>query len=478
MLNAASLRIFEGVRSALAVPAWLGLCIGLWAQASSFPTGVVIPKVECVADSSQSYALYLPLNYSATRKWPILYMFDPAARGQVAVETAQAAAEKFGYIVVASNNSRNGLQGGSSEAMLAVWRDTHARFPVDERRRYSAGMSGGARVAAGMALGCPDCLAGVISNAAGFPGQAAPPRDMKFAYFAAIGDADFNYPELAELRKKLEAAGARYRIRVFEGEHGYAPPEIWMEALEWMDLQAMLSGALPRDPERVRASLDRQIARARGLKAMGHVLEAARTYQFIVRDFASLATVDTVRNELAELDKDKSLKRAEHAEADSISEQVQLTQEASQQMRTISSGELSPVGFARVRGVIADLRRKVDSAKDPSGVLVERRALGGLVVEAFEAGQTSMDEKKHDNALDYFALAGAGAKHPEWSHYQRARAYAMKSDKKGMLSELKQAIALGMRDASALDAEEFRAYREQPQFQALVEELRARPQQQ
>jgi hypothetical protein len=58
-------------------------------------------------------SICLPLS-RATRKWPIIYLFDPLARGEVAVEAVRAAAEKFGYIVVASNNSRNGPMADST----------------------------------------------------------------------------------------------------------------------------------------------------------------------------------------------------------------------------------------------------------------------------------------------------------------------------------------------------------------------------
>jgi hypothetical protein len=86
---------------------------------STIPVGSVVPKVSCV-EPSQSYALYLPSSYSAKQKWPILYVFDPAARGERAVAVIKAAAEKFGYIVAASNNSRNGPLGGSTEAANAM----------------------------------------------------------------------------------------------------------------------------------------------------------------------------------------------------------------------------------------------------------------------------------------------------------------------------------------------------------------------
>jgi len=71
------------------------------------PAGTLVPSVTCKNNAKETYALYLPSAYSAARKWPIIYVFDPGGRGQVAAAVIQAAAEKFGYIVAASNNSKN-----------------------------------------------------------------------------------------------------------------------------------------------------------------------------------------------------------------------------------------------------------------------------------------------------------------------------------------------------------------------------------
>ena len=77
-------------------------------QANTIPKGQIVERLECVNDSSQSYALYLPANYTPDRKWPILYALDPGARGKTPVEHFREAAEKYGWILAGSNNSRNG----------------------------------------------------------------------------------------------------------------------------------------------------------------------------------------------------------------------------------------------------------------------------------------------------------------------------------------------------------------------------------
>ena len=137
------------------------------AMARDLPRGEIIPDVQCAADASQSYALYLPSGYSPNRVWPVILAFDPGGRGRNGVERYQAAAEKYGYIVAGSNNSRNGSPD-TGKAVAAMSADVLSRFSINSRRIYTAGMSGGARVAFSVALASPS-IAGVMASSAGYP---------------------------------------------------------------------------------------------------------------------------------------------------------------------------------------------------------------------------------------------------------------------------------------------------------------------
>jgi len=463
---------------AILTVACLGLACGHGvAQISlfSFPAGKVIPQVVCSADSKQGYALYLPSTFTATRTWPIVYLFDPLARGEVAVEAARAAAEKFGYILAASNNSRNGPTADSMAAANAIWKDTQERFPIEGRRRYLAGMSGGARLVTAIALSCDACAAGVIANAAGFPIGKTPSPNMKFAYFGAVGNADFNYSEFVELRKTLEEAGAQYRIRVFDGQHGWAPPDVWLEALNWMDIRAMVAGVIPRDSARIQRTVDEELAKARDLQAKNSLLAAARQYQSLIRDFKDLTDVSSAENSLAELAKSKELKAQQKQEASALEQQAQISDPLSSQMQAIGSGESDNVDVGALINEFADLKKRADDTQKSSDLktLAVRRALGGLVIAAYESGQHSMEQKDYRAALAYFDLAAAGAANPAFAHYQRARAYAMLGNKKGTLTELRVALAAGFHEASALDGEEFQALRGSAEFQELAAKWKA-----
>jgi tetratricopeptide (TPR) repeat protein len=450
----------------------LGLCGSMLAQAphSSLVTGVVLPEVACTANPKQSYALYLPSNFSVARTWPIIYAFDPGARGPAAVEAIREAAEKFGYIVAASNNSRNGPTGGSREAAEALWTDTQQRFPIAERRRYLAGMSGGARVATSIALACGDCVAGVIANAATFPVNAEPTRNMKFAYFAAVGDADFNNPEFVELRRKLSSTDAQYRIRTFAGNHGWAPPEVWLEALNWMDIRAMAAGTLPREQPRMQKTLDDELQKAKDFQAENNSLEALRQYRAIVRDFDGLGDISSAQKQLATMEGTKAIKAAEKRETAGIAQQERLASPLSAQIQAIAAGNLDTAAFAELKHNVAGLKKQTTGERhsnDPQTLIV-KRALSELIVQSYESGQGAMEQTDYRSALLYFDVALSGAENPAWAHYQRGRAYARLSDKKGMLAELHLALAGGFHDHAALDAPEFQTYRELPEFQAFA----------
>jgi hypothetical protein len=86
------------------------------------------------------------------RKWPLVVSSDPAARGTVPLELQKDAAEKFGYVLVASNNSGNGLWKPRFNATDAALTDVQTRVSVDPRRIHFAGFSGGARFSSQIAF--------------------------------------------------------------------------------------------------------------------------------------------------------------------------------------------------------------------------------------------------------------------------------------------------------------------------------------
>ena len=248
--------------------------LGLAAQAQTPAPGTVHGAVIVAADPTNSYALYLPAAYSPAKRWPLLLVFDPFARGEVSVKLFHEAAEKYGFIVVGSNNSRN-FQDPSA-AIRTLWADVKERYAIDPRRIYTAGLSGGARVASSIALACKSCIAGVIANGAGLPSGATTPGPEVSDWFLVAGTTDFNYPEQLHLKEALDARNAASRFVVYDGPHNWMPKDFAERAVAWLQLRAMVRGLAPVNKEFIGKQFESRLAEAVSAQKAGDILTAVR----------------------------------------------------------------------------------------------------------------------------------------------------------------------------------------------------------
>jgi predicted esterase len=328
-----------------------------YAQAE-LPHGVVIDRVECASDATQTYALYLPSGYSSERRWSVLLGFDPAARGRVMVEKYRAAAEQYGIIVAASNNSRNGPVSISTAAAQAMGADVSRRFSVDPERLYLTGLSGGARVAMGIALS-GNRIAGVIASSAGFP-DSQPRGRVDFPIFGTAGTEDFNYLEMRMLDRKLSSP---HFLAVFRGGHALPPDEVAVEAVEWMEVQAMQSGRRSRD-EGLAARL--LAKRREKIAASTEPPETVYLLRAFVADFNGLADVSSESKRLDELLRERDVKdalsrdqKADDIEAHALREMFELEAQLGDENRR-------GVALLSLRDRLSKLsRRALDQADTP-----------------------------------------------------------------------------------------------------------------
>ncbi len=427
----------------LTIPLLSGICLGQAAQ-PTIPEekpkpGQVIERIVCGANPGQTYALYLPSNYSRNRSWPVVFAFDPGARGKVPVELMKNAAEHYGYIVLGSNNSRNGPWKPEADAADAMLRDAQERFSVDLKRIYFAGFSGGARVASQLAQNCK-CSAGVLLSGAGFSTNSSPQRDATFPVFSAVGTLDFNYREVIPLQDKLEQAGFPHWLRVFDGVHEWAPAALMDEAFAWFRIQAMRENGEGRDEKFVSSELNRATAAAERYSTGGDSLSAWRQYKQITETYAGLAEVTELRTKADELAHAKAVQDALKHERSDFAEQERLS---GQILGALQSKEVSetPRSYEQSSALqdVRDLRQRSESEKKPERAVVLKRALAGIFVGAMESGSSALDEKDFQLATRFFSAAAEARPEAEWPLRQLAVAQALGRDRKAAIETLKKA---------------------------------------
>jgi Predicted esterase len=442
--------------------------------APPFPLGAVIPDVTVVQNSQQTYALYLPKRYSPNSRWPVVYVFDPLARGELALGQFEHAAERNGFIVAASNNSRNGPWAPQIEAAEAMVSDTRQRFSIDTRRIYFAGFSGGARVSSQLALRCK-CAAGVLLSGAGFPHSAPPSTDVKFAVFSAVGNADFNYSEMVPLQEQLEEVTLPHWLRVFDGPHEWAPPEVMNEALAWLRLQAIRAGLAARDDELTAAQLKAARERAALFELSGDLLSAWREYRQIAATFDSLADIGSDRSKSAALERDKAVRDGQKHERSAFAEQDRLSDGvlAAVLATSANSADAASRPAQSAQQSAHDLRRRSLNEKKPDRALIFKRALGGVSIGSIEAGNAAVEKKDYWLAARYFACAAEANPESEWVFRRLAVARALSGDRAGTIESLRAARKLTKNFESFSEwCEQENAFAElrgKPDFKAIAE---------
>jgi len=358
--------------------------------ATDLPPGQIIDSVACALDGAQHYALYLPSNYTPSRQWSVILAFDGGGRGRVPVGRYQQAAEKYGYIVAGSLNSRNGPWEVSLNAAKAMAADVKARFSIDPKRVYTAGMSGGARVAMKIALDSRQ-IAGVFASSAGFPDEFI--ARLPFPVFGSAGTDDFNHLEMFQLDRRMTSA---HRVLYFEGGHTWLPVELAMQAVEWMELQGMKSGLRPRDT----ALLDAWFAaRVERIDALPDDAETLHALIHVVADFEGFEDVSKFADRAKRLLKQQDVRDALSKESKNEDRELQVQGELFELRDQWRNG----ASFAELKERVTALLAQSKAANDS-----EERRIARRVLANFAASSRAIRDPQYQELLDSIRTPAAG----------------------------------------------------------------------
>jgi hypothetical protein len=350
-----------------------GLALGLAAAepGQDVPRGTLIDDVKSASDPSQSYALYVPSAYAPDQAWSLLLAFHPAGRGAAMVEKYRAAAEQYGYIVAGSNTSRNGPWTPSAGAVRAMSRDLGRQFSIDAGRVYLTGLSGGARVALQVALSPNNRIAGVIASSAGFP-DSEPRASVPFAIFSTAGIEDFNYIEMRRLDRTL---GTPHYLALFDGGHTLPPDDVALDAIEWLELQAMRSGRRAPDQALIGRWFDKRVRR---IDASTSVTDTVFLLEALIADFKDLHDVGAAVARARQLSGQADVKKALADARQSDDDEWQAIGAILEQESRLADRDERADALARLRSRYAMLSRTAAADGESLARRQARRILGAV----------------------------------------------------------------------------------------------------
>lgn len=209
----------------------------------SFETGKLIPNVACKNNASISYALYIPAR-AINKVSPVIFFFDPHADGALPLYKYKGLADKYGFILIGSNNSKNGNDYSTADNIWSnLFDDIHNRIKIDSNQVYTCGFSGGAKVAGYIALQ-HHFIKGVIANSAALP-EGTPASNLNFSFTGIAGEGDMNMTDVVSFTNSLDKTPTIHRLLLFKGKHEWCPESTMDIAFKGLLFDAMRDKTIP-----------------------------------------------------------------------------------------------------------------------------------------------------------------------------------------------------------------------------------------
>lgn len=466
-------------------PRLLPMALGFWlvlynqtpvysrSDTTSFEKGLVIDTVLCKEHPGFSYALYLPNNYTEAKKWPIIYIFDPGARGSLAVNIFKQAAERYGYILTCSNNSKNGDWDKIVEAANNMFEDVEGRFSLDNKRTYTSGFSGGSRVAAYVAQ-TTNNIAGVIGCGAGFPStdEGRFTESISYDYVGIVGDKDMNYFEMFQFEQKLNSIGITVNLRTFDAGHQWPSPLLIQDAVEWLELQAMKKGTRSKVDSFILAQFKKSGEQVKWFENHGDLFETARYYRYIIRDFPDQPDISWYQKKLDSLEKSKDYKKAvKKWNKIKLEEQDATNIFVTSLYNIINAGSLPDSVCYWWKEKIKALKT-MESSHNKNEQCMASRLLKMLNSICYENGRNYMTTKQYSMAVILYQLVTIVQPEEMYAYYSLSRALAFNKESKRSLHALEKAIELGLKNKQMLQNDSAFAWlKDDKRYQMLISKM-------
>lgn len=407
--------------------------------ADTFVNAQVIKQVNCKINPAQSFALYIPAK-GDKKPLPVIYFFDPHADGALPLDKYKALADIYNFILIGSNNSKNGNEWSTAENIWnTLFDDTRKRLKINTNRVYLCGFSGGAKVATYLALHHNE-IKGVIANGAGIY-DITQAGNFNFSFTAIAGEGDLNMTDLAAIANGLEQTQTRHRIIFFDGIHEWAPESAMNIAFEGFQFDAMHEKIIPVNNEFISNYIACSKKNIDDYLKANNYLKAEKECNLSINMLDDLTSdVDWFKEKMVTLTNTPAYQRQWKAQQNLLATEQNLKNEYERQFQQGSMNFWIKT--------IKDIKAKAKSAS-PEGAMYKR--LKAYLSLAFYSISNQLIKGNHNNDAQYFVdlykLADP-ANSEAW--YFSAILDARKNNAKAAEDDLLKAVSTGFTDKNRL----------------------------
>lgn len=436
-------------------------------QNSEFSLSSVIDNV-AINNTRETFALYLPSTFDESKKSGIVFIFEPAGRGALAIKQFIDASEKYNLILICSNDSKNGDYDENFEITNRLFAEVFNKFKIDEAHIYVSGFSGGARLATTIAI-FTEKIRGVLACGAGNTHNdlVIPSMQKKFLYKGLVGIEDMNYLEMLAYKETLESYGVTSDIRVFDGGHVWPPAQEISRGFDWFFLlntsDNSESSKIFRDAQLLMYSNEKKqyLSENRLIDALGHLSKMKYLFsenaQKFQKDIESIeqsleySNQSELRNKLIVLENKK----------------IKLFRDKFFRENILSNAAYDYTWWEKE---VKKLNKLNDSTKELDALV--KRVKYGIYAMAIENGQQNTIYEQSNKAIYGYTIASLIYPKNNYIYYLKALEFAKLKKKRKVYSNLQLAIDNGFTNYAAIEEHQlFIPFKKESKFKELIKQF-------
>ncbi|MDC8006214.1 hypothetical protein POV27_19330 [Aureisphaera galaxeae] len=443
-----------------------------FSQEQVFEKGKVIDNVP-VSGTDESYALYLPKNYDPNTLSSAIFIFDPSAQGKQGVSLFVEAAERYNHILICSNQTRNHIKN-NFDIINRLFNTVFSTFNIDENQVYTAGFSGGSRLASTVAV-LTNKIEGVIACGAGLSPTPdhTPNPSHSFSYVGLVGALDMNYHEMYNTQVFLQKMNLENELFTNDDPHKWPEPSQLAKAIGFLELQAYKKNRKPKNDALIQLLYEEWYLDGKRAEGNSDFPKAVEEYERLKRNFGRYYNLDSITQRIARLKKSKEYKRQEKLRGTIEGEEERVKMVFFDRFQREISAKTLPKKWKWWEKEVQKLREDYSEASDAALKQLGARVENMLFAAAIETANNKLIEKDVEKAIYCHRLLEIFSPEAPYPQFLLAKDYALLNDKTKMLEHLYSAKEKGLSERKYIDGEDaFQRFRNDREFTEFVNGLK------
>lgn len=364
--------------------------------------GVVIDSLAVNDSIAETYALYLPRDFSTQSSWPVIFIFDPHGRGKRALQLFQNSAEEQGYIIAASNNiSSNESLLNNVRTATRFMDKIFILFKIKDKEIYTAGLGEGARVASVLPTVYP-IITGVLLVGDIWINADYVEKKRNFNLVAMAGYRDHRFSLVNETAMILGKAGVSSQVYNYDGGDEWPTADLINIAVGNFTLGAIQSGLRPGDMGLVNTFYNTEMDRVeKSLQLMNYY----KSYTYLgdmAQKYSRYGKAQEIKEKMRSLGKERLYKNQLRQYELALEEEAFKREEYLYFFNEdVSSSNFENLGWWNQQLKELD---KLKETRDPAKIEVAHRLAGMLKSLAFNTYKTLKEDNAAIDPLVFTAI--------------------------------------------------------------------------